>query len=323
MDLGIYQELFNHVAFPVFATDREGVVCYKNPQTAKYQPMIRKRAKVAKHLRISEKERTVFLCGNTPYANGVYLHDEEGGLFLFLTRFQYPDGKKIMARMLESYGTEASDFVFSLKNAASKDVNVARVYADILLFTDQEKTDLGIAFYSLQDILFPLFGKLHALSVLGYRITAVIDDDFQRRFPVRISSSDLLHRVFHLLYAVLKLSESKNVAVRLTSERGAHLLIMETRTTAMPAFYRNEMCASFFSALIPECGAEFALLGRIFDFSKNVQLHIREDGIAILHHRIPYEFVPAGMSLHSKVGFTHFEKDARAFIRELKRKLLG
>ncbi len=324
MKQNLYQELFDHVAFPVFAVDKNGFVCYKNPQTAKYQKMIRKRAKVERHFRASDEENMVFLIGNTPYVNGVRLSDGDVSLYLFLTRFQYPDGRRIMKQMLGAYGTSAEDFVFSLKNTHGEaPADVRRFYEDILLFTDQEETDLGIALYALQDILMPLFEKLRALSVLGYRISAQIDESFEAKYPVRLSSSDLLHRLFHLLYFMLKISESKSVSLTLSGERDAHVLCVKTQTAQEPIACKNEGCVPYFSEVMPECESEFRLLQGFRAFSEQTEFQVSENGFAVLRHRIPYEKVPAGFALHSRLGFTRFEKDARAFIKALEKRIHG
>lgn len=313
-----YQELFDHVAFPVFATDQNGIVIYKNPQAKKYHPCLRCRAKVQKHLKTSFDGRTVVLSGNTPFPVGLRLTHGENSLCLFLSRFQQTDGKKILKKMAEAFGTEAGEFLSRCRRTLSEGAAVDRTYSDLLLITEQEATDFGTSPQAIDTLLTPFFEKLPRFSVLGYRIDARIDGDFSARQLVRIAPQELFHRVSHWLYLMMKLSRSKNLSVLLSTEsEGFHALSIRAETSLPAARYEKEALLT----LVPECETEMRILSSFSDLLDHVALSVTENGIAELVCKMPCEKALHALSLHSETSLFTTAHMAKRSIAQLFKKL--
>ena len=99
----LYSVLFDLLAFPVFFTDTKEIVIYKNKQSKKYQKHIRLRAQIAEWIEHQDSDDCITISGHTPYRKSLRLHCEDGYLYLFLTRFQYPDGNRILKQMAEAF----------------------------------------------------------------------------------------------------------------------------------------------------------------------------------------------------------------------------
>lgn len=314
----LYQELFDHVAFPVFAVSHDGLVTYKNPQVGKHHPKIRCRAKVQKHLKTSFDGQMIILSGDTPFPIGLRLTHGEGSLCLFLSRFQQPDGKKILEKMVEAFGTEAEGFLSRCEKALKADFKTDRTYSDLLLITEQEAADFGTAPQAIDALLTPFFRKLSRFSVLGYRIDAQIDADFASHHTVRTAPQTLFYRVSHWLYLMMKLSHGKDLSVRLSTESDAfHLLSIRTETSLPASRYESEALP----ALVPECETEMRLLSAVSDLLDHVVLSVREDGMAELTYKIPCEKASYGLALHSNTTLFDPARMALRFIAKLFKKL--
>ncbi len=308
-----YQELFDHVAFPVFALDADGRITYRNPQSKRYQKSLRCNAKLQKHQKPSPHEQIVILSGETPYSVGVNLRFKDGSICLFLSRFQYPDGMLLISNMLETFGKGAEDFISKLKTAAvTSPFN--RAYTELSLITEHEDRDFGISLYSLEALVRPFFEKLRRFSALGYRIEADCKQ-INGRCPVKLSTHDFFHRLSHILYLLMKISADKNISISLFTdeEKERHLLSIQTQTQMAPATYTGEALAS----VLPECKTEITLLSAYSSAKESISLTIEDGGKAHFLYEIPYEKATHALPLHSRAELISPERRAESFIRKL------
>lgn len=312
-----YQSLFDHVAFPVFAVDKNGLVCYKNPTSRKYHPRIRCRAKLQKHEKLSPCAHILILSDETPYPIGVKLCHGDEMLCLFLSRFQHPDGKALISKMVEHFGKSAEAFIPHLKVAAvSAPTN--RTYTELNLITEREILDLDIALYDLETLTKPFFHKLRRFSALGYRIESTCEKT-SGRYLARLSAHEFFHRLSHMLYLLMKISADKRIAIHLSinEEKECHLLSIQTVTATAPVVYEGKSLLS----LLPECETEITLLSAFSTEKESPVLTIREDGTAQLLYAIPCEKAAQILPLHSHMELISPERRAELFIRRLFKKI--
>ena len=308
-----YQSLFDHVAFPVFAVDKNGFVCYKNPASRKYHPRIRCRAKLQRHEKPSSCEHILILSDETPYPIGAKLFHGDITLCLFLSRFQHPDGKALIPKMIEHFGKSAEAFIPRLKSAATI-APAIRTYTELNLITEREILDLDIAPYDLETLVKPFFHKLRRFSALGYRIESTCEKS-SGRYLARLSAHEFFHRLSHMLYLLMKISADKKIAIHLSTheQKGCHQLSIQTVTAIAPAVYEGKSLLS----LLPECEAEITLLSAFSTEKESPVLTIGEDGTAQLFYEIPCEKAAQILPLHSHMEFISPERRAEIFIRRL------
>lgn len=315
-----YQLLFNYVAFPVFVIDKNGLVTYKNLSSKKYHPHIRCRTKLQRHLKLETDSRLLVLAGDSPFSIGIRLAYRDEEICLFLSRFQKPDGRKILFAMREAFGEDAIRFLSGLKSAVCT-MSMDRTYADLLLITEWESADLGIGTYAPDILLSPFFKRLSRFSVLGYRMDTEVDDTYRARRTICTSPHELLHRVSHMTYLMMKLSLSKTITIRLSTDMdaGCHNLSMQTKTALCSVTHEGEEIAAF----IPECEAEMRLLSTFSAVGETLRLTADEKGFTTLVCTIPCESTPKALSLHNHSTFFDITKFAEDFADKLFKKFVS
>lgn len=299
MKTEIYQELFHHALFPVFVTDTIGIVSYKNPAAAKYLPMIRKSASVLRHLqgaRLPGKSATVKITGKTAYHTALALCDDDGYLFLCLSRFQYKDGEETSSKMIEIFGKTPLDFIGASKRAFIRDTDIEkraqnRIATDMLqvLCIGNEYAEAQTD--SMADIANEVFPKLNrSFSALGYRIHAEIAEPFSPHRYVRINIYDFLFLFGRLLYLQMRLSENKMIDIRLISDDHAyrHHIRFLTQTALSDKILDENDWREFIRAYAPECEQEFLLLKKASLLPDITKLSVNKNGAFVIDLAIDY-----------------------------------
>jgi|GEM_PF-2188454 len=301
MTVETYRELFHCAAFPVFAVSSKREFLYKNPACGKYFPRLnsRTRPKAIFFPDVPTKSGAVNLLGSEVYRTALALADGENIVILCMARLQYRDGLVVAEQCLKQFGTTLEKFLAVTRCAPSFDgfpraaaVREDRIYADILHSIRSEVAPWPIARYSLQRAIIPIFERLNtAFSMLGYRIYARITEDFPEYLHIQISYYDLIFLLGRLVYLQMKLSATKLLEIRLANDvaRNRHKFVLTTETCLKGLPVGAGDLADCFSALAPECAADFSLL-REFGLlgSEAVTVSLDKLGKLTFTYEIPY-----------------------------------
>lgn len=267
----LYQNFFEHTAFPVFATDKNGKIFYKNSAANKFLPLFRKNSLAEKHFSPPEhpkKNMPVSIVGHIPYTTALALQNDDDFLFLAFSRLQYQDGKKIADRLLSVQEGDNGSFFHTLQNIMQEKEEItpfslSRIHIDLLHLLQEQQNFSTYACYLPEKIADSVFSRLpHIFRALGYRIHTKIDSDFQRNRPVWICLQDFLFIFEQLLYLQMRLSENGCIHVSLTSdaENQKHWLRIASNTIPSETPLRIR---DLLKRYIPEYLTEFLLLEKL------------------------------------------------------------
>lgn len=303
MKTNLYQELFEHIAFPVFATDTCGTIIYKNRACAKHQPMIRKGVSLKKRIldpHLPKAGEIIRLLGETPYPQALVFADEDGMLMICPPRLQSPDAYAVSEDIQTHCGNTPASLLLVYKNAeyqAEKERS-PRIYTDILEIFQSRTAFSGIQTYHLGKIAEELFPKLtRSFRPLGYRIQAKTEDSFLVKEAVRLDLFDFFFWTGRLLYLAMKLSQSKTLAISLASDPlSEHHILRIHAQNANPL--DTDDILELFARIAPECHMELAIITRATACAKQTKIRKDDLGALILEYHIPYCFSSA-LPIHS------------------------
>lgn len=302
MKTELYQNFFEHTAFPVFATDKSGKIFYKNSAANRFLPLFRKNSLAEKHFAPPEhpkKSMPVSIVGHIPYTTALALQNDDDFLFLAFSRLQYQDGKKIADRLLSFQKREACSLLHTWQNMMQeKEENNAfspsRIHTDLLHLLQEQQDFSTYTYYLPEKITESVFSRLpHTFRALGYRIHTKIESDFQRNHPVWICLQDFLFIFEYLLYLQMRLSENKAIHISLTSdaENQKHWLRMTSKAIPLE---KPLLIKDLIRQYIPEYLIEFLLLEKagILD-SQAISFRTDLSGVLIAEYEIDCAKRPA------------------------------
>jgi hypothetical protein len=257
-----HQSQFDILAFPIFATDKNGCIFYKNDISKRVLGTMRKGSHIMRYLPneiLPEKSGLVLLFPpNNPGIKALVLIDENEYLFLCLFRLQYSDAETVASHLLSALGETPSALFQRIgetsKTICGKHTLPPRISRDILhLVTPFSPVA------KLGDVIDALFEKTNtAFCALGYQIHSKLSTDFLGASPANVSLFDFLFLYGTLLYCTMKLSKNGKISVFMTSDpkENAHILSFETETSL-----HDIDSADVFALLrtvAPECALEIA-----------------------------------------------------------------
>ncbi len=289
------EDIFRSFPFPIFLTDRRGLIVYKNPAAVRYIGTMSKGSHVARYLldeTIPEKAGVVHVMAETPYPHALLVSDDESHLFLCFSRLQYPDYEAAAKQIFCVFGETPAEFSRKLcefQGEYGKQDLPRRIYTELLNLA-KLKYHQAESVYFLGDLVDGFFSRMEKMfRPFGYRIHAEVKEEFLRKFPVCVGRFDLIFTLERMLYLAMKLSEGGNIEFSHLpdEERNRHCFSWYLpKTRNVPK--RTELY-ELFMEVAPECAAELFLMGTA-GASSPAQVSVTWDdrGGCRLVYEIPY-----------------------------------
>ena len=255
-----HQALLDILAFPVFATDKNGCIFYKNNIAKRSIGTLRKGSHIMRYLpneALPEKSGLVHIFApNGACTKALVLMDENEYLFLCFFRLQYADAEAVASHLLSSLGETPSAFFHRFGDTSGKtnekNTLPPRLSSDILHLTTP-----ACPTAKLGNIIDALFEKTNtSFCALGYNITTCLSAEFLGASPAKIPLCDFLFLYGTLLYCTMKLSENGKLSVSLTSDPKENVHILSFETEARQERGESADIFSMLRMIAPECALE-------------------------------------------------------------------
>ncbi|MBQ9510335.1 MAG: hypothetical protein IJR55_01340 [Clostridia bacterium] len=289
-------DVFSFIPFPVFATDKDGVVIFKNDSCRRNLHIVRNGAHIAKHLRDAD---VVFSNDKISFSEIIYdgpfirfarnIIDFEGSKFIaffFLPMLQFNDHTEIERFILDRSNGDIADFMIDLKNSEHFDKS-DRLYSDMVGFIKKYDIDIsdGKITIDMAYLLDKLFSSLsRSFRALGIKISTAVDKSIYYNRFCMINPNDYIFVITRLLYAVIRASSTKRISLEAThsEENDMICVIMKTQT-------EREVIDGDICELAPECVFESKLISRYYILDKNVIIKKSADGMLSVGYTVPCE----------------------------------
>ncbi len=286
-----FLRLFELSCFPVFVTDTNGKVLFKNSSAAKYMRPVRKSSNLFSHMTNEDginavrkgkiglalfpedflyNRALIFTLGDKEY---------QCYLFAFLTKFQMNDYETAYSYLSERY---SSDFTSILKFVKQEEYKTgkadipSRLYSEIAERICFEMKDfIAICYCDMADFLMNI--KLRcsrAFSALGYRMDYSATKEFLENRYISLDLNDFSFSFFMALYAVMRSTSDRflSISAEYDSFYSAIRITLSTAVSGMSDKMYDE------SELVPECAAEINLCKQLPCYSECFSFSVK-DGI--------------------------------------------
>ena len=308
-------DVFSFMPFPVFVTDSVGVVIFKNDSCRQNIKKIRNGANAAKHIKDAniflKKDKILFsetYCGGTfsRFAmSNIEADSTSYCVFLFLPMLQLDCHDEIERFILDRSNDDIFDFYIDVKNYAGKSPS-NRLYSDMVTLVSKydveisnSKTAVDTAY--LLDKLFKLLSG--AFSALGIRVSTSIDKNIYYNRFCRIDPNDYIFVLTRLLYAVIRASSTKKIAVKAVHTEETDEISVTLKTSTERIIINGDICE-----LAPECIFESRLISRYYMLGKNVSITQERDGTVNVKYTVQCDNVMATLPI-SNTYFNRFDID--------------
>ena len=282
--------LFETTCFPVFVTDINGKVLFKNSCAAKYLHTVRKGSNLFFHMTGGDpdiakngKIGLALFPDSFLYSRALIFtlgeNREKHLIFAFLTKLQMNDYEDTYSYLAKKFSSDFISFLAFIKAEEYGDADMlapSRLYtemADRICFESEDFA--GSYLCDMADFLMKIKSRCsRAFSALGYRMDYFATKIFLENRFVSLNVGDFAFSFFMALYAVMRNSADKAISIKADYDA----LRMSIRiTVSSPAagladgIYREE-------EIIPECAAEIKLCDRLPCYARRFSCSVK-DGI--------------------------------------------
>lgn len=289
------KEIFDKLTFPVFSTDENGLILYKNRAAVRYIDTMRKGSGVLRHLWEEDfppKSRIVHIKDADPYFRALVFTEETQTFFLCLPRLQYPDFETVTEEVIRIFGTTLSVFLQTLSEkpdtfTRKKNIPLRLGTECFGIYPKDIPTDHSP--YMIESITEMLFSKAETtFCALGYRIQTEFLPDFLGNHPIFLNRWDLSCLFGCLLYLFMKISNDGKIHITLSSDsaQDIHLIRFFTHTSHLTQKEYAAMDA--FSDCIPEYMSEILLMEKQGLIPENARFFRNERNELVFEYPISY-----------------------------------
>ena len=322
-------DVFTFMPFPVFVTDSEGVVIFKNDSCRRNIKNIRNGARVAKHIKdigfFPQNDPVSFseISGEAPFfrfaMNKVACDGSIYFVFFFFPMLQFGNHSEIERFMLDRSNGDIFDFYVDLKNL-SENESPGRLFSDMVSFINKYDVELSDKKISVDTayLLDKLFSSLSgAFKALGVRISSRVDKNIYYNRFCRLNPNDYIFVLTRLLYAVIRASSSKKIFIEAVHVEEDDLISVTMKTDSDRMIISGDICE-----LAPECVFESKLISRYYMLGKNVSITRENDGTVNVSYSVSCENVMATLPI-SNTYYDKFDMDSaiRKYTQALKTSL--
>lgn len=285
-------EIFSHAPFPVFVTNRNNTVIFKNIHCSRYLPNIRCGAGIKRHLTnqaldlSSPDLHTVEFAGANPFFRAIITRrkseDTVYSIFLFPSRYQFEDYKFIENFILMNFSGDAIEFFEATVNVMIGNTS-GRLYGELLNFVNKYHSDWNFAPQTndIEDLLVTLFANLDgAFRSLGIRIITSISPEVIKHKYCNIKSFDFMFFICRMIYFAARCSQDNIISIDAVYTGVTNSVTVTVRTRS-----ENEIIIGDICELAPECIYESEIINRVPSISKNFQIKKSEDGYVEMSYK--------------------------------------
>lgn len=278
---------FETTCFPVFVTDINGKVLFKNSCAAKYLHTVRKGSNLFFHMTGGDpdiakngKIGLAFFPDSFLYSRALIFtlgeNEEKHLIFAFLTKLQMNDYEDTYSYLAEKFSSDFISFLAFIKTEEYRDEDMlapSRLYtemADRICFAAEDFADAYPC--DMADFLINIRDRCsRAFSALGYRMDYSATKEFLENRFISLDVGDFSFSFFMALYAVMRNSADKAISIKADYDA----LRMSIRiTVSSPAaglddgIYREE-------EIVPECAAEIKLCEKLPCYAKRFSYSVK------------------------------------------------